>query len=378
VAWRYGIANIARRGRESSVQLVAFGIGLMVLLLLSLLRTELMVEWQATLPAGAPNHFLINIQPAERETLAATLRGNGVESPDFTPLVRARITHVNGTPAAEHRTRSPRGRNELEDEINLTWRADESADNEVVAGQWWDGVPAQPELSLEDDIMRDLDFAIGDTVTYGIGGESLTATITSARRVQWESFRPNFFMVLSPGEIERYAHTFITSLHVAPESRAVTVDIVRQFPGISVIDIGAVLEQVRRAMERATLAVQYVFLFTVAAGIMVLLAAIQATRDERLFESAVLRTLGARRATILQGVAAEFFVLGSLAGGLAAAGASAVGYLVATRLFDLDYSPGAWVWLGGLGSGALLVGVSGTLAVRAVVDQSPVATLRGA
>jgi putative ABC transport system permease protein len=196
--------------------------------------------------------------------------------------------------------------------------------------------------------------------------------------VQWESFRPNFFMVLSPGEIERYAHTFITSFHVAPENRAATVDIVRQFPGISVIDIGAVLDQVRRAMERATLAVQYVFLFTVAAGIMVLLAAIQATRDERLFESAVLRTLGARRATVLQGVAAEFFVLGVLAGALAAAGASSVGYLIATRLFQLDYAPGAWVWLGGIGAGALLVGVSGTLAVRAVVNQSPVVTLRGA
>jgi putative ABC transport system permease protein len=378
VAWRYGISNIARRGRESSVQLVAFGIGLMVLLLLTLLRTELMVEWQATLPAGAPNHFLINIQPAEREPLAATLRDNGVDSPEFTPLVRARITHVNGTPAAEHRTGSPRGRNELEDEINLTWRAELSADNVVVSGEWWDGVPADPELSLEDDIMRELNLAIGDEVTYAIGGESMTATITSTRRVQWESFRPNFFMVLSPGEIERYAHTFITSFHVAPENRAATVDIVRQFPGISVIDIGAVLDQVRRAMERATLAVQYVFLFTVAAGIMVLLAAIQATRDERLFESAVLRTLGARRATVLQGVAAEFFVLGVLAGALAAAGASSVGYLIATRLFQLDYAPGAWVWLGGIGAGALLVGVSGTLAVRAVVNQSPVVTLRGA
>jgi putative ABC transport system permease protein len=158
----------------------------------------------------------------------------------------------------------------------------------------------------------------------------------------------------------------------------VTVDLVRRFPSVSVFDIGAVIEQVQRSMERAALAVQYVFLFTLAAGVMVLLAAIQATRDERLFESAVLRTLGARRSVVLQGVAAEFTALGLLAGTLAAVGAATIGYLVATQLFQLDFVPGVTLWLGGLVAGALVVGISGTLAVRSVINQSPVATLRGA
>jgi len=185
-------------------------------------------------------------------------------------------------------------------------------------------------------------------------------------------------MVLSPGAVDQFAHTYITSFFVGPEQRSLTVDIVRRFPSVSVIDIGAVLDQVRRAMDRAALAVQYVFLFTLAAGITVLLAAIQATRDERMFESAVLRTLGARRSVVLQGVAAEFTALGLLAGTLAACGAAAIGYVIATRLFELDYVPGAGLWISGLLAGAAVVGISGTLAVRSVVNQSPVATLRGA
>jgi putative ABC transport system permease protein len=378
VAWRYGIANVARRGRESSVQVVAFGIGLMVLLLLTSVRTELMSEWQATLPPFAPNHFVINIPPAEREAVAEALQADGIDSPEFTPLVRARITRVNGMPVADYPARTERGRNELDDEINLTWPDSLRADNEIVAGEWRGAAPDMPELSLEEELRQAIGLEIGDEITYSIGGEPFTVRLTSSRLVHWDSFRPNFFMVLSPGAVEQFAHTFITSFYVAPEQRAITVDLVRAFPSLSVIDIGAVLDQVRRAMDRAALAVQYVFLFTLAAGITVLLAAIQATRDERMFESAVLRTLGARRSVVLQGVAAEFTALGLLAGTLAAVGAAAIGYVLATRVFDLDYVPGIGLWAGGLIAGAAVVGVSGTLAVRSLVNQSPVATLRGA
>ncbi|HLF11865.1 MAG TPA: FtsX-like permease family protein [Gammaproteobacteria bacterium] len=378
VAWRYGIANVARRGRESSVQIVAFGIGLMVLLLLTLVRTQLMVEWQATLPAGAPNHFLINIQPAERAAVGDVLSANGVDSPQFTPLVRARISHINGRPVNEFQARTERGRNELDDEINLTWAAALNSDNEIVGGSWWEPDDASPQLSMEEELLAEIGLDLGDEITYAIGGESFAVRITSSRRVHWDSFRPNFFMVLNPGLIEQFAHTYITSFHVEPNRRAVTTDLVRRFPGVSVIDIGAVLDQVRRAMDRAALAVQYVFLFTLAAGLMVLLAAIQATRDERMFESAVLRTLGARRSVVLQGVAAEFTALGLLAGTLAAFGAGMIGYFIATRLFQIDYVPGPLLWLSGLVAGASIVGISGTLAVRSVVNESPVVTLRGA
>ena len=378
VAWRYGIANVARRGRESSVQVVAFGIGLMVLLLLTSVRTELMSEWQATLPESAPNHFVINIQPAERDAVAATLVAAGIDEPQMTPLVRARMTHINGVAVQDYEAATERGRDALDDETNLTWSAELPAANQLKAGRWWTEDTDVPQVSLEEELCAAIGLSLGDEITYAIGGESLTVRLTSTRIVQWESFRPNFFMVLSPGAIERFAHTYITSLYLTPEQRRVTVDLVRQFPSVSVLDIGAVLDQVRRSMDRAALAVQYVFLFTLAAGVMVLLAAIQSTRDERMFESAVLRTLGARRSVVLQGVAAEFTALGLLAGTLAAVGAATIGYVIATRLFQLDFVPGVTLWLGGLLAGALVVGVSGTLAVRSVINHSPVATLRGA
>jgi putative ABC transport system permease protein len=378
IAWRYGIANVARRGRESSVQVVAFGLGIMVLLLLTVVRTELMVEWQGLLPEQAPNRFLINIQPGEQGGVDEILERHGMPAAQFTPLARARISAINGVPLAEYEAKDERAEDELRDEVNLTWMADLKSDNSVIAGRWWDAGETEPRLSIEERILEETGLTLGDRVTYTIGGQDITVTITSVRRVQWDSFEPNFFMVVNPGILEDYAHTYITSFYATADQRAVTLDLVRSFPGVSIIDIEAVIEQVRRAMDRAALAVQYVFLFTLAAGLMVLFAAIQATRDERLFESAVLRTLGARRAVVLQGVAAEFTALGLLAGTLAAVGAGAIGYVLAARVFDLDYAPGPLLWLSGLVVGAVLVGVSGTLAVRSVVNHSPVATLRGA
>ena len=232
-------------------------------------------------PEGAPNHFLINIQPAERAGIAQALADVGVAAPEFTPLVRARISHINGLPVAQYEAVTERGRDELEDETNLTWSAEVPVANTLARGEWWAADAPLPELSLEEELRTEIGLQLGDEITYAIGGDSLTVRLTNTRDVQWDSFRPNFFMVVSPGAIEQFAHTYITSLHVEPTQRAVTVDLVRRFPSVSVLDIGAVLDQVRRSMDRAALAVQYVFLFTLAAGVMVLLAAIQATRDER-------------------------------------------------------------------------------------------------
>ena len=377
IAWRYGIANVARRGRESSVQIVAFGLGIMVLLLLTVVRTELMEEWQGLLPDQSPNRFLINIQPHELAGITGVLSGYGLGDAEFTPLARARISHVNGQPLSEYEAKDRRAQRQLNREINLTWAADLNPDNALVAGQWWAPGDTEPQLSIEESVLEEIGLALGDELTYSIGGEDLAVRITSARRVQWDTFQPNFFMVLNPGALDEFAHTYITSFYVEPAQRPVTLDLVRQFPSVSIIDIEAVLDQVRRAMTQAALAVQYVFLFTLAAGLTVLFAAIQATRDERMFESAVLRTLGAKRRVVLQGVAAEFTALGLLAGTLAAVGAGSIGFVLATQVFELDYAPSLWLLIVGLIAGVSIVGVSGTLAVRSVVNQSPVATLRG-
>ena len=377
VAWRYGLANIARRGRDSVVQIVAFGLGLMVLLLLALVRDDLLTDWRASLPADAPNYFMINIRPDEGAAIEAFFRERGLPPTDLVPMVRARLTAINDVPVDRIKFESERAQGFVEREANLTWARSLRDDNRIVSGQWWrDGDGGGARVSVEQEYAERLGLKIGDTVTYDVAGEPVAATITSLREVRWDSFQPNFFMVFSPGVLENVTGTLITSVHVRPEQRPVLVDLVRLFPEVTIIDIAALLAQVRDVMDKAALAVQYVFLFTLAAGLMVLLAAVQATRDERRYESAMLRTLGASRRVVFQGVAAEFTALGLLAGVLAAVGATAVGFYLAREVFNLAYSPDPWVWVAGVFGGALLVGVAGILAARSVVTQPPVETLR--
>ncbi len=376
IAWRYGMANIARRGRDSVIQVVAFGLGLMVLLLLALVRNDLMQEWRASLPADAPNHFMINIRPDQTAGVRAFFTDRQLREPILAPMVRARLTQIDGAPAAS-RTLDERGRDFIEREANLTWTEQLQPDNRLVAGEWWradDGGGAR--VSVEAEIAESLKINVGDTLTFDIAGEPVVARVASLREVQWDSFRPNFFLIFSPGVLDDAAGTYITSVHIPTARRGVLLDFVRQFPEVTAIDLDAILKQVRGVMDKASLAVQYVFGFTLLAGVTVLLAAIQATRDERRYESAMLRTLGASRRVVLQGVAAEFTTLGLLAGLLAALGASIAGYFLATRLFNLEYTPDPLVWIVGLLSGAALVGASGTLATRSVVNHPPIATLR--
>lgn len=379
VAWRYGLANVARRGSDSAVQVVAFGLGLMVLLLLTLVRNDLLAGWRATLDETAPNHFLINIQPEDRDSVKEILTGAGVAAPEFVPLVRARLTAIDGTPIGDIRFEDERGRGMAEREQNLSFAAELSASNRVVAGEWWprdyDGPPL---VSMEADAAEELGVGLGDELAYLVAGEPLTAAVASIREVQWDSFEPNFFMVLSPGALEGYAKTYISSFFLEPDRKGALLDLVRQHPSISVIDIQALIAQVRGVIDKAALAVQYVFLFTLLAGLVVLFAAVQSTLDERRYESALLRTFGAKRRTVTAGLASEFLALGLLAGIFAAAGATALGLLAARRLFDLDYTLDPVLWLVGMLAGMLLVGVSGTLAARGAVNAPPVNTLRRA
>lgn len=377
ISWRYGLANLSRRGPESVAQVVAFGLGLMVLLLLAVVRNDLIEEWQASLPADTPNHFLINIAQSEAEAFGEFFAARGLEAPRLYPMIRARMTAINGEPMAERAARSDRGRGFAEREQNLSWSAELAADNTLVEGRWWDGAEAgRPLLSVATDYRDELGLALGDRITFDVAGESVEAEVANFREVQWDSFRPNFFLVFSPGALDGMVGTFLTAVRLEPAQRPVLADLVRRFPGVSVYDVEAILSQVRDVMDRASLAVQFVFLFTIVAGVTVLLAAIQSTRDERRYESAMLRTLGASRRVVLKGVAAEFTALGLLAGVLAAVGATAGGWIIATELFNLPYELDPTVWGVGLVLGVLLVGGAGTWAARSVVNHPPIATLR--
>jgi putative ABC transport system permease protein len=377
VAWRYGLANVSRRGGDSVVQIVAFGLGLMVLLLLAVVRGDLLADWRHSLPSDAPNNFLINIRPEERPTLEAFLQSHGMGQPQMYPMVRARITAINAHPAESLKFPGDSGRGFLEREQNLTWSAGLMEDNQLLEGSWWTPKDAgKPLVSISTEYQEALRLKLGDKISFDVAGEPLTVEVASIRKIRWDSFRPNFFLVFPPGLLDGAAGTYMTSVFLTPAQRPSLTDLVRQFPTISVFDVDAILKQIRDIMDRASLAVQYVFLFTLAAGVVVLLAAVQSTRDERRYESAMLRTLGASRITVLQGVAAEFSALGFLSGTLAAFGATGVGWVLARRLFSLQYTLDPWVWVVGLVCGTLLVGVSGTLATRRVVNTPPIQTLR--
>src|SRR6202453_651714 len=376
VAWRYGLANVSRRGGGSVVQIVAFGLGLIVLLLLAVVRGDLLADWRHSLPADVPNNFLINIRPEERQSRQEFFRLHGLRQPAMYPMVRARITAINGEPPQSLKLRGDSGRGFAEREQNLTWSANMMEDNQLVAGRWWTAADAEKHVvSISSEYAEGLHLQVGDKLSFDVAGEPLTVQVASIRKIRWDSFRPNFFLVFPPGLLDGAAGTYMTSVFLTPAQRPALTDLVRQFPTISVFDVDAILKQIRDIMDRASLAVQYVFLFTLAAGIVVLLAAVQSTRDERRYESAMLRTLGASRSTVLQGVAAEFSALGFLSGTLAAFGATGIGWILAHRMFALEYSFDPWVWALGLVCGTVLVGGSGTLATWRGVNTPPVVPL---
>jgi len=377
VAWRYGLANVARRGRDSAVQVVAFGLGLTVLLLLTIVRTDLLQGWRQTLDEDAPNHFMINIQPQELESVANIYAAAGIEVPRFVPMIRARMSTINGVSVKEREYPDPGGQWMATREANLSFAAKLSESNEVVDGEWWpEDYDGPPLVSVEEEAAFETGLVVGDKMTFAIAGRELEVTIASIRKINWDSFQPNFFMVFSPGALDGMPTTYISSLRIEKEQQPVLIKLVRAHPSISVIDLDSILQQIRGIIEKASLAVQAVFVFTLLAGIAVLFAAVQSTIDERRFESAMLRALGARKRTVFSGVMTEFAALGAAAGLLASAGASILAAVVAVQLFDLPYEFNPLLWTVGVAAGVLIVCASGFVAARGAVNAPPVDVLR--
>lgn len=377
VAWRYGIASLSRRKTDSIVQIVAFGTGIMALLLLGIIRNDLDGDWRNSLPADLPNYFFINIPPESRDTFIEYLHARGARTSRVLPMIRGRLTAIDGRPVEKLHFSDRRGEEFANREQNLTWSATLGADNRVVAGRWW--TPAeegQPLVSISTEFEQWLGLRLGDRLTFDIAGEPFTVRIASIRKVKWDSFRPNFFIVFAPGLLDKVAGTYLTSAYVAPGAAESLAGLARRFPSVSIFDIDDLLADVRTVLDRAVLAVQSVFAFTLLAGLTVLLAAVQSSRDERRYESAMLRTLGASRRTVLQGVLAEFAALGVLSGMIAAAGASVAAYFLTTRVLDLRYVFSPWACVTGVLGGGLIVVTSGWLATRSVVRQPPLVTLR--
>ncbi|MGD8934514.1 MAG: FtsX-like permease family protein, partial [Gammaproteobacteria bacterium] len=377
VAWRFGLANISRRPASSVIQIVAFGLGIMVMLLLSTVRSDLLDDWQRSLPDDAPNHFVINVQPDQVEGIQDYFNQRGVSNTRLYPMVRARLVEINGKAARTSDYDSERAKHMITREFNLSWAENMQLDNTLVAGSWWSRDEfGTPLLSLESKLAKTLRLELGDVLGFDINGTVIEFTISNLRDVDWDTFNINFFTVVPPGVLEEMPANWVTSVYLDNAQRQQLGQLVRQFPNITLIDVDTIMQRVRGIMDRVSLAVEFIFLFTILAGLAVLYAAIQANQDERRFENAVLRTLGAKRKTLLFGLISEFTTLGALSGLLAGLAATSLAWLLAENIFKFDYQFDITVALSGIISGILIVVIAGVLGTRSVLTHPPVKTLR--
>jgi putative ABC transport system permease protein len=383
-ALRYGLANVSRRAGTSIAQVSALGLGLMALLLLTFVRTDLLDRWQLALAQDAPNRFIINVQDGQVGPVRDFIAAQGIAPPTLFPMVRARLVGHNGRPVtgADYANRSgdpERDRDaqrRAEREFNLSMAAALRDDNKVTAGTFWNGTPASPELSVEEGYAAALGWKLGDRIAFDIAGQRFEAPITSLRSVEWESFQPNFFVLASPGALDGYPASHITAVQVPAGKTRFTAELVQAFPNLSVIDIDAVLAQVRNTADQVSTVVQVVFWFSLGAGVLVLLAAVSASQDERLLEGGVMRALGGSRRQLRMAQVAEFAAIGLLAGLVAAIAASLLAGVVSVRVFDLPWRPDWWLALAGAGIGGVVTLAAGLFATRRVLDAPPSATLR--
>ena len=376
--WRLGLAGVARRAVSSVVQIAAFGIGIMLILLLALVRGDLLRAWQRSLPPGTPNQFVINVQPAQVTPLRRFLVAHGLRRAVLYPMVRGRLLAINGIPVHAANYSGIRARHLVEREFNLSWAARPQRDNRIVAGHWWTAAQyGQPLVSLEQGIARTLGIAAGDTLKYRVADRDISLRVVNLRHVDWSSFRVNFFVVTPPGVLNGFPATYITSFYLPPRQHGVLEDMVRRFPNLTVIGVQALMAQVRSIMYRVNMSLEYVFLFALLAGLAVLYSAVQATQDERTREAALMRAMGATTRQLVLAMAVEFTAIGLIAGFLAALGATACGYLIASHLLHVSYRPDPWLWLAGMAGGGLGTGCFGVWGMRPVLRYPPLRVLRG-
>ena len=378
-ALRYGLANVSRRAGASIAQVSALGLGLMALLLLTFVRTDLLDRWQLALSADAPNRFIINVQQDQMADVRRFIGEQGIGAPTLFPMIRARLVSHNGQPVTgdSYAERGDRAKQLAEREFNLSVADTLRDDNKVTDGKFW--APrklAQPEVSVEEGFAETLGWKVGDRIGFDIAGQPYAARITSLRKVDWESFKPNFFVIGSPGSMDGYAASYITAISVPAGNTRFTSQLVERFPNLSVIDVEQVLKQVRSTADQVSTVVEVVFYFSLFAGLLVLMAAVSASQDERLLEGGVMRVLGGSRWQLRLAQASEFAAIGLLSGLVAAIAASVLAGVVAVQVFDLPWEFDWRMTVAGGAAGMLAALAAGMFATRRVLDAPPSVTLR--
>lgn len=352
-AWKLGLANLRRRPGMAVAQVGGFSLGLMALMLLALVRSDLLQNWRASLPPDAPNRFIINIQPDQIQGVEAFFDAANMQNAEVFPMVKGRLVAVNEAPLDIEKYEEDRARRLAEREFNLSWAANMQLDNKLAAGKWWQPQDhGKPLMSLEQGLAETLGLRLGDRLTYDIAGTRITFTITSLREVDWDTMRANFFAVAPPGVLEDFSASWITSFHLPSGQEELLNRLVREFPNLTVIDVAALMEQVRGIMTKMSYAVEYVFAFSLLAGLSVLYAALVATREERIREATLLRVLGASRRQVSLALLAEFLCIGMLAALVAIIAANALAWYVSAQLLNIPYQFNVL-----LGGSALLISI---------------------
>jgi len=373
---RFALAGISRRRGLTVVQICALAVGLMIVLLLGITRSDLLAGWRHTLPEHAPNTFLINIQPEQRSQVVQYLQDHGLSSAALAPMVRGRLVAINEQAVDGKDYDDQRARRLVEREFNLSYLDQLPDSNRITQGRWLD-VRAH-EVSLEEDVAQSLQVGLGDTLTFEVAGQPVTLTVTSLREVKWDSFDVNFFAIISPAALQQAPATYITSFYLPPDQAKTMQGLLREVPNVTVVDVSAILGQLQSILGQAIQAVQLLFLFTVTAGVLVLGAAFVSTRDERIREVAILRVLGARAAQVRGVLILELVLIGALAGVMAAGVAVGVSWSLAHWVFAFPYVPSWWPWAVGMAGGALSACIGGGLALRGVLRTPPLLSLREA
>ena len=434
-AWKLAMSAARRRRKQNVLQVMVFSVTIMSLLILGLLRTDLIADWQAQLPENTPNHFMMNISQPQIAGIEEFFEENGVQGNAFYPLISARVTKVNGaTPDpqedlnsdAERGTLAGGGGDDAEEESakgaarvglsvgygqgetnaagassgkeaseseagdepeegevrgrlsrrQVTWAAELPADNRVTGGEWWEATVEPGFVSIEQDYADWLDIELGDVIEFEINAQTVSAEVSSFRSVRWDNMQPNFFIIFSPGTIDHLGATFLSTALMEREQKILLNELVQRFPTIVVIEIDALIEQIQNIIAQVTSAIELISVLVLVCGALVLLACVNATLDERFYENAILRTLGAGKRLIMTSLLIEFASIGLMAGLVATLGAEASLYYLQEQVFEQEFALHYWVWLAGPLAGMIIIGGLGVNSTRGVVNISPLNVLR--
>ncbi|MFC7409389.1 ABC transporter permease [Hydrogenophaga atypica] len=372
---RLATRQLAARPAYAVVQVSALSVGLLALVLLVLLRTDLISSWQKATPPDAPNRFVINIQPEQAQPFQASLRQGGVNQFDWYPMIRGRLVAINGKDVVPEDFTTDRAQRLVDREFNLSHSAERPTHNEIVAGRW---TPDEAGgASVEEGLAEELGLKLGDRITFDMAGQRIESRITSLRKVDWGSLRVNFFVLYPVAQMSDVPLTYISAFR-APDTPGFDNALVRAYPNITNVDMSSTIAQVQRVLGQVIRAVEFLFGFTLAAGLVVLFAAVTATRSEREREFAVMRAVGAPSKLLRQVQRAELVGVGLLAGFLASVVAVVVGWALARYVFEFAWTASPWVPLGGAVAGALLALAAGWWGLRSVLRTPVVETLRKA